>query len=86
MAVKVDEHISSLLSLKTTQVPKSTPVSEVEIFETIFHFIPFPLCAHFHNRCEASRSSLQMKCKIGEPGPAITIKAKVGERGAAGAL
>lgn len=27
-----------------------------------------------------------MKCKIGELGPAITIKAKVGERRAAGAL
>lgn len=61
-------------------------MSEVKIFEMIFHFIPFPRCTHFHNRCEASRSSLQMKCKIAEQGSAITIKAKVGERREAGDL
>ena len=38
MAVKVDEHISSPLSLKPLQGPKSTRFSEVKIFEMIFHF------------------------------------------------
>lgn len=68
MAVKVDKNISSFLSLKPIYSLKSKPASEVKIFEMIFHFIPFLLCANFHNRCEASQSSLLMKCKVAEQG------------------
>lgn len=70
MAVKVDEHISSPLSLKPIQVLKPTLSQKwkyMKWFSISFHFFP-PLRTNFHNRCGASRSSLLMKCKVVELG------------------
>lgn len=68
MAVKVDEHISSPLSLKPLQVPKSARFQKRKYLKWYSISFHFPLCANFHNRCGSSRSSLLMKCKVAEQG------------------
>lgn len=66
MAVKVDEHISSPLSLKPIQEPESTRLQKWKYLK--WYSISFHFPSNFHNRCGASRSSLLMKCKVAEQG------------------